>query len=264
MKKSILFFLFLSLLIINTSTAQYNKCHVNGIAVNVSNKATLNIEPNILEDFESYSDFSTTFAPWILNDVDQLNTYGVQDVTFPNSGTAMSYIIFNPNSTTPAMTSAASQAHSGVKFAASFASQPSGSQYNNDWMITPKMQMGTQTSLSFYAKSYTIQWGNEKLNVLVSTTGTDPSNFTKISGSTPISVPDAWTKYEYDLSAYNNQEIHIAFQGVSQDAFILMLDDILVSTEPATDETSLSGIVTDAFNGQPIANANVSIAGNGP
>ncbi len=71
----------------------------------------------VLNDgFESYADFATTFAPWTLVDVDASTTFGFEGITFPNSGTAMSYIIFNPTATTPPLEE--TPAHGGSKFAA--------------------------------------------------------------------------------------------------------------------------------------------------
>ena len=60
--------------------------------------------PDYSDDFESYSDFALTFGDWVTQDVDQSTTFGFESATFPNSGSAMAYIIFNPSMTTPALT----------------------------------------------------------------------------------------------------------------------------------------------------------------
>ncbi len=221
-------------------------------------KNILNIAPNVLEDFESYNDFTTSFTPWILNDVDGSTTYGITNVTFPNSGTAMAYIIFNRNNTEPSLVGDAElAAHSGEKFAACFSATAPP---NNDWLITPVLNLGINSNLTFYGKSYTLQYGAERLKVLVSTTGTNPSDFTEISSGV-IELPQNWTEYNIDLSQYNNQNIHVAFQCVSNDAFILMLDDILVSTDVNPSGGTLSGMVTNALDGTPIEGALVEVAG---
>ena len=258
MKQKFTLLVLLSFLLSLSMSAQLTKSIVKENKVIIqTNKALLNIETNVLEDFESYNDFSTAFTPWILNDVDGSSTYGITDVTFPNSGIAMAYIVFNPNNTTPSMGGDAALAgHSGDKFAASFAAT---NPPNNDWLITPLLALEENSSLTFFGKSYTTQYGAERLKVLVSTSGTNPSNFTEIS-SGYIELPEDWNEYYYDLSAYDNQSIHIAFQCVSNDAFILMLDDVLVSTEEITGST-LIGKVTNAVDGLPIEGAFVEIAG---
>lgn len=262
MKKQLTFLFLIGLLIPIGLFAQLNKCIAPENKIEIfQERAILDIAPNVLEDFESYADFTTTFSPWILHDVDGNFTYGIADVSFPNSGTAMSYLIFNPNNTTPSQAGDTDlAAYSGAKYAASFSSIPSEGPTNNDWMITSNLALGTNSSLSFYGKSYTVSYGAEKLKVLISTTGTDPSNFTEISNGI-IELPEDWTNYQIDLSAYNNQNVHIAFQCLSEDAFILMLDDVLVSTEQSTVGSTLSGTVTNAVDGSAIEGALVQVAG---
>jgi PKD repeat protein len=259
MKLKITLMLLLSIVFTGSNFAQFTKSIVDENKVIIqTGRANLNIEPNVLEDFESYTDFSTEFTPWILNDVDGSLTYGITDVTFPNSGSAMAYIIFNPNNTTPSSGSDEElTAHSGDKFAACFAAT---SPPNNDWLITPLLDLGESSNINFYGKSYTTDYGAERLKVLVSTTGTSSGDFTEISNGY-IELPADWTEYNYDLSAYNNQNIHIAFQCVSNDAFILMLDDVLVSTEEVTTGSTLTGKVTNALDGLPVEGAFVEIAG---
>ncbi|RLD66574.1 MAG: hypothetical protein DRI84_04505 [Bacteroidetes bacterium] len=259
MKLKFTILVFLSAFLAGSTIAQVTRSIVDENKVTIQTSRTiLDIEPNVLEDFDSYADFSTEFAPWILNDVDGSTTYGITDVTFPNSGTAMAYIIFNPNNTTPSVGSDEEfAAHSGEKFAACFAAQ---SPPNDDWLITPLLVLGENSNLTFFGKSYTHTWGAERLKVLVSTSGTNPSDFTEIS-SGYIELPTDWTEYVFDLSQYNNQDIHVAFQCVSNDAFVLMLDDVLVSTDEVPTGSTLTGTVTNALDGLPIEGAFVEIAG---
>jgi hypothetical protein len=78
----------------------------------------------------------------------------------------------------------------------------------------------------------------EEFNVLVSTTGNQPANFTAL-GST-IAVPDMWQNYSYDLSAYNNQSVYLAIQCVSQDRFGFMIDNLEVLTDEPVGLKTLS------------------------
>ena len=210
------------------------------------------------EDFEGYADFTLDFNPWTTADVDGSATYGIEDHTFPNSGAAMAYIVFNPASVEPSMgTDEDIQAHSGNKFAACFAAiNPP----NNDWIITPAIDLGSNSSLSFWVKSYTAQYGLERYKVGVSTTNNDPSSFTIISGNGYLEAQaTAWQQKQFDLSAYDGMLVYIGIQCVSNDAFIFMLDDVIVSSESSSN--TLYGKVTDALTGDPIPDALVTVAG---
>lgn len=189
----------------------------------------LNFCRDLQEGFEGYSDFETDFSPWFNVDVDGADTYGITDYTFPNNGEPMSFIVFNPDEVSPPMTDdPAIQPHTGEKFAACFSSIPPP--YNNDWLISPQMTLGTNSELSFWVKSYTDTYGLERYNVGVSTTGTNPEDFIIISGPTPMLAPaDNWEEQTYDLGDYNGQTVYVGIQCVSEDAFIFMVDDVSVT-----------------------------------
>lgn len=262
MKKQIAILFLIGFLFPIGIIAQVNRAITSPNKVEISNeRLEIKIQPNVVETFESYADFSTTFSPWILYDIDGTPTYGMENVTFPNSGIAMSFIIFNPANTSPSQSADTElAAYSGSKFAACFNSIPAQGPTNNDWLITSNLSLGSNSSLSFYGKSYSTQWGAEKLQVLVSTTGTEIGDFTEIT-SDIIQLPEDWTPYQFDLSAYDNQDVYVAFQCLSEDAFILMLDDVLVSTEESTVGSTLSGKVSNAIDGSPIEGALVQVAG---
>ncbi len=187
------------------------------------------------DGFEAYTDFALTFAPWITVDVDQSVTYGMEEVDWPNSGAPQAYIIFNPSATTPPITA---DTHGGSKMAACLAAvlPPDGMGPNNDWLISPPVTPVAGDFLSFFARSHTSQWGLERFNVGVSTGGTNPADFTIISGASYIQAPVAWTQYDYDLTAYAGQEIRFAIQCVSSDAFIFLVDDVSVGAIPVAKE----------------------------
>ena len=195
---------------------------------------TEGLEVIFADNFESYDNFSLSFGPWILVDADGAATYGFQGISFPNSGSEMAAIIFNPAATSPPLTSADGAPMPGMtKYAASFASIPgSGVTRNDDWIITPQLQMGVGSVVAFYAKTFVPDYGLERFRVGVSTTGTNPEDFTIISSGAYETAPaSAWTEFVYDLSAWDGQQIHIAINVVSEDAFIFMLDDFRVLAE---------------------------------
>jgi len=183
------------------------------------------------DDFESYDDFVLEFAPWTNIDVDGSDTYGMTDTDWPHTGEPQAFIIFNPLTTTPPVEDMT--AHSGDKLAACLAAVPSPT--NDDWMITPLVNLADNSHLSFWAKSYTDQYGLERFRVGVSTTGMDPADFTIISAGDYVEAPvEDWTEYTYDLSAYNGQQIYVGIQCVSNDAFIFMVDDVYIGADKSS------------------------------
>ncbi|MDV7394615.1 choice-of-anchor J domain-containing protein, partial [Arthrospira platensis SPKY1] len=124
------------------------------------------------------TDFMLDFGNWTQYDLDGDGTWGSADYDFPNEFYTGSFIIFNPSQTTPSATDPAWQPHSGNKFTACFAANPGP---NDDWLITPQLKIATGDELSFYHKSVTDIYGLERFRVGISTTGTDPADFTIIT-----------------------------------------------------------------------------------
>ena len=178
------------------------------------------------DDFESHANFATMFAPWTLMDIDASETYGFSDVQFPNSSNAMAYIIFNPSATVPPMTGL--DPHAGSKMAASFAAIHGP---NNDWLITPRIQLGTNSAIRFYARSHTAVYGLERFRVGVSfLPNIIQQGFQWINGAYS-EAPTNWTEYIFDLSAYDNQSVYIAIRCISDDAFVFYVDDFSVHSD---------------------------------
>jgi len=191
-------------------------------------------------DFESCTDFQTTFSPWTGVDVDGSATYGLTNVDFTGSGTAMSFIAFNQVSTTPAITSA--PAHGGSRFGACFAAT---NPPNNDWLISPSLHIGgADWKFSFWVKAYSATYA-EKYNVGINTAGSSPANFTSfVNGTTPLTATTTWTLKEYPLSSYNGQNIYVGINCVSNDAFIFMVDDINIGAPVGVEDRDFSkGII---------------------
>lgn len=178
-------------------------------------------------DFEDIADFSLTFDPWMVNDVDGQPTYGINGVDFPNAYGEMAFICFNPSQTVPALEDPEWTPHGGEKYAASFAANPAP---NDDWFMSSQITLPDDAaSFNFWAKSVTDDYGLERFAVGVSTTGTEPGDFTIISEGDYVEAPLDWTEYTYDLADYLGQQVYVAIHCVSNDAFVFMLDDVVVT-----------------------------------
>lgn len=205
--------------------------------------------PTFFEDgFETYDDFALTFGNWMLTDVDNSATYGFSEYDFENEYSPMAYMIFNPSATTPPMTDLA--AHTGDKMAASFAATTPP---NNDWLITPRVRFGTaDNSVSFWAKSYTADYGLERFKVGVSVNAAAlPATFVTISGATYVEAPVEWTEFTFPIPAsYNMQFGRVGIKCESNDAFIFLVDDFkLLGISGVAGEDEVMPVVETALRG---------------
>jgi PKD repeat protein len=192
--------------------------------------------PEIDEGFELYTDFALSFGNWTQYDLDEEGTWGSAAYDFPNEYYTGSFIIFNPSATTPPANDAAWQPYNGDKFAACFSAVPGP---NDDWLITPQLKVANGDVLNFYHKSLTDTYGLERFRVGISTTGTSTTDFSIVSPSPYVESTATWTLFTYDLSSYEDQEIYIAINCVSDDAFIFMLDDFVVSDAKGTEKFAM-------------------------
>ncbi len=213
------------------------------------------------DGFESYADFTQDITPWTQYDGDGSDTYSITDVTFTNQGYTGSFIVFNASQCSPSMAGTTLDAYSGYKGAYCFAAV---TYPNNDWLITPRVDLtGPTCSVSFWAKSYTDDYGLERFKVLYSTTTNAVASFTNYlagSASTYVSAPIDWTQYTYTLPTTAK---YVAIQCVSSDAFIFMVDSFLITDSgyvpPTPTFGNVSGYVYEYGTTNPIANANVQV-----
>ncbi len=178
------------------------------------------------EGFESHSPFSQIIPGWLNLDLDESNTWTFDGLNFPGSGSPLSWVVFSPAETVPPFDSITAQ--EGTQSIAAIASYDPP---NNDWLITPRLNLGLYPRLTFWARSHTADHGLERLKLHISTTGTEPQDFIQIGPSPWISVPAEWTQYSVGLSNWGQQDVWLAFQCCSWDAKILYLDDIIITGE---------------------------------
>lgn len=181
------------------------------------------IDPNciVFQDFEALPLWNSYIPGWIVLDLDGSPTWEWEHYDFPHSGEPCGWMVFSPAFTTPPH--AFLEAHSGIKM---LMSPDATNPPDNNWLISPALFLGVNPSVKFWARSLTDNYGLERLKLLISTGSADPDNFTSLHSSPWLNVPATWTCYEYDLAAYQNQSVRLAWQAVSNDAMALFLDDI--------------------------------------
>ena len=104
-----------------------------------------------------------------------------------------------------------------------------GGGVSNDWLISPQISLGDNPCFSWTAYSQDDGFP-EAYEVYISTTGNDTSDF--LAGTRIDTVPselNGYTIRALGLTSFANQNIYIAFRQISDDKFVLALDNIKVS-----------------------------------
>lgn len=191
-----------------------------------------------LEDFEGHNDFainSPGSIGWTYIDADNKPTYTWQACTFPTQGQKMAYVVMNPWQTVPAVNDNPNyKPHSGQKMLVDFCAVDA---QNNDYIISPRLNFDADFQISFWARSYKTgdNYNAERIRVGYSTTGTQPSDFTFVNESPYVELPDEWTLVAYDIP---KDARYVTINCVSDDAFMLLIDDIFVGTNKVRPESA--------------------------
>lgn len=210
------------------------------------------------DDFESYEPFTLNFSPWTGIDGDKEPAATLAG-SYQNAGLLQYCTIFNliglgdgywydypvlrPNS---------------GKQCAGFVRTASGNA-NNDWLITPKVKIGRDFVVNFFAKGS--ERVKDRFNVLVSTKGnTKQSDFVSLTpGNYQTIGYEYWDLISYSLKDYEGQEVYIAIQCVSQNSFMLMVDDFYVGPNPDNDDKNNPNETFTIFlDGKETATSSVS------
>lgn len=207
------------------------------------------INAQLWEDgFENYDDFAVdTAGSWSFIDIDGDTAYGSAAYDFENENYIGSAIIFNPSAATPDASGDESWGtRTGDKGLYAFASNgdTSGTPLNNDYIITPALDLtGVPDGIfSFWAQSVTDAFGLERMEVLLSTTGTAVEDFTVDLGGDVIEVPTSFTEYSYDLTAYADQIVYIAIHYIGADSFVLQMDDFALTSVLSVGDNTIEGL----------------------
>lgn len=179
------------------------------------------------DDFEGHPDFvvnSPGTVGWDYLDMDNAQTYTWSATSFPNQGSKMAFIVMNVTKTTPSVADyPAAKPYSGNKMLVDFTVDGG----NNDFIISPELNFDKDFQISFRAKSYTATFGLERIRVGYSTTGKRASDFIWVSEGDYVEVPTDWTLMTYNIP---KDAKYVTINCVSQEAFMLFIDDLFVGT----------------------------------
>jgi hypothetical protein len=215
--------------------------------------ATVNVVtvPIALEDgFESYPDFTTDLGSWRNVDLDQSATLDIDVFDFPGEGNPMAYMVFNPETTTPPFT--VLTAHTGIKMLTCF---PATTPPNNDWLMTPRLRLGTVNSITFWARSIGDSTALARFRCGISTAQDPiPASFTWLSGPNYIQPPFEWTQYSYPVpTAFNAQRVFYGIKCETNGGSTLLIDDIKIQgySVVENDDDVISAPVTALLGNYP-------------
>ena len=197
----------------------------------------------VSEDFENpdYTPMSITGAgKWTVYDGDGQATYNIFRETYnPYQTQPMAFQLFNRTvAQVPEMYWKDAEPHSGETFMMA----PSCQANNNDnRLISPELSGNAQT-VSFWAKSCMITWG-ESFEVAYSTTGNAPEDFTHTVAveNYPADgiIPEVWTEYKVALPEGAR---YFAILHKTYDTLALLVDDVTYEAAPdVPQDISLTG-----------------------
>jgi hypothetical protein len=178
----------------------------------------------LYESFEECAAFSQDIPGFINLDNDGAQTWNWANVDFPGEGSALGWMVFAPALTTPPLEDVSAATGSQMLMSASAMTPP-----NDDWLILPNLRPGASSKLSFQARSFTAAYGLERLRVMLSSSDSALDSFVPLHAEDWLAIPATWSEYEFDLSQYAAQDLYLALNCVSLDAFALFVDDISVS-----------------------------------
>lgn len=181
------------------------------------------------EDFEGHDDFavnSTGTIGWSYIDGDNKFTYSWSACTYKNQGQKMAFIVMNPKQTTPSVEGNPNFIPtSGDKMLVCMSANGAA---NNDWIVSPELSFDEDFHFSFQARSYRTEgFGAERIRVGYSTSGKTQSSFRFLTPSPYLELPAEWQLYEYSIP---REAKYVAINCVSDDAFMLLIDDIMIGT----------------------------------
>jgi hypothetical protein len=105
----------------------------------------------------------------------------------------------------------------------------------DNWLITPQISLPVTTSEEVIRLEFYMYIGEESSNkdfleVYISTTGNDPSDFISIFDDSPVVTPYQWRRMVVNISQYNGEDVYIAFRHHNSSGIDLVaLDQVQIN-----------------------------------
>ena len=168
------------------------------------------------------------FGDWTLYDGNGMKVYGLTDIEYENKYEPSAWMVFNHAKTNPVHGNGKS--HSGKQCMMSIVPIENHVPATTDhWIISPELSGEAQT-ITFYTRQLTTQYGNEKYQVLASSTNNEPTSFF-IVGSTREITGEDWQEVSVSLPAGTK---FFAIRHISYDIFAMLVDDITYEPKGST------------------------------
>ena len=209
--------------------------------------STVNTEEVVIFDDVEGHVYGTVNSPgtvgWSYIDGDGAPTATFNLLGFPNEGSPMAFVVLddyllvgNQYGTT---------AHSGHKF---FGSPYHSDVANDDWIVSPELDFCEPFTFSFFARSFSDRFADEKFVVAYSLTNADAASFIPLHCD-PITTTAVWTEYSFTVPS---QAKYVAIHCVSHDQYVFCLDDLTIqgrrSIEQPLPSQSHNNTITQLYN----------------
>ncbi|MDL2262280.1 choice-of-anchor J domain-containing protein, partial [Bacteroidales bacterium OttesenSCG-928-I21] len=182
--------------------------------------------------------FPTSMAPynWTTYDGDGGTVYG--NYSSLGLSSTKSFVVYSKslvNNTSTINEEFSTTPYAGDKCGFAMTNSTGGA--NNDWLISPQIDLGVNSSFKLYVRSVTSTWGLESYKIAVSTTDNSPSSFTVLGGVRQ--APATWTEINVDLSAYDGQSVYVAVNYTSNDVFAFMVDNLAILSQVSAEHETM-------------------------
>lgn len=169
----------------------------------------------VTEDFENFTPWETAnVGKWTLfTGNNAIRAYS--GTPYPNALTPYPFIVFD--TTYPGFSKSDYQPYSGNQYMASFCAEYGA---NDDWLVSPELN-GIKQTVSFMARSFTIDYGAEEFEFFYSLTDAKRESFVKVAEV--HDVPVQWTKYTYEIPEGAK---YFAIHCISNDRLAFFVDDV--------------------------------------